>query len=93
MKNVLNEIRTDHCIETIRRGIMCRGDVSLGTYTYLAGTRQITSRNWAPHQCVDFESLFSWMQKHTLNIHEPGVLVPPEQLGEEHFSGAPSGRT
>jgi hypothetical protein len=35
---------------------MCRGDVSLGTYTYLSGGgNDVTARSWGSHQCIDFD--------------------------------------
>ncbi|KAI8629702.1 hypothetical protein F5Y19DRAFT_475152 [Xylariaceae sp. FL1651] len=83
-----NELKrhVDHCIETLRQGIMCRGDVSLGTYTYLRGSSYVTARSWGTHQCVDFEALIAWARERAVNIFQPGVLVQPQDLGDEHFT-------
>ncbi|KAI5859361.1 hypothetical protein GGS23DRAFT_324159 [Durotheca rogersii] len=76
----------DHCIETVRQGIMCRGDVSLGTYTYLTGGSDVTARSWGSHQCVDFEALIAWTRERSLDIFKAGVLAKPEDIGREHFT-------
>lgn len=76
----------DHCIETLRQGILCRGDVSLGTYTYLSGSHEVTARSWGMHQCVDFEALQTWMRGRSLDIFRDGVLADPSSLGPEHFT-------
>ncbi|KZZ89201.1 hypothetical protein AAL_07849 [Moelleriella libera RCEF 2490] len=76
----------DHCIETIRQGIMCRGDVSLATYTYLGDTENVTARSWAPHQCVDFAGLMNWARSHAVDLFHKGALASPEGLGPEHFT-------
>jgi hypothetical protein len=67
---------------------MCRGDVSLGTYTYLSGGggNDVTARSWASHQCVDFDSLMAWTKARAIDIFADGVLVKPEDLGSEHMT-------
>ncbi|KAI0516712.1 hypothetical protein F5B22DRAFT_655871 [Xylaria bambusicola] len=84
----LNELKrhVDHCIETLRQGIMCRGDVSLGTYTYLRGSIDVTARSWGKHQCVDFEALITWARERAVDVAQPGVLAQAESLGDEHFT-------
>ncbi|KAI0381223.1 hypothetical protein F5Y04DRAFT_86075 [Hypomontagnella monticulosa] len=83
-----NELKRhiDHCIETLRQGIMCRGDVSLGTYTYLSGGNDVTARSWGRHQCVDFETLLAWTREHSVDIFQPGVLIKPEDLSPEYIT-------
>ncbi|KAI3318835.1 hypothetical protein HD806DRAFT_304120 [Xylariaceae sp. AK1471] len=83
-----NELKRhiDHCIETLRQGIMCRGDVSLGTYSYLQGSSDVTARSWGRHQCIDFEALMKWARARAIDIVSPGVLTRPEDLGDEHFT-------
>ncbi|EED16330.1 conserved hypothetical protein [Talaromyces stipitatus ATCC 10500] len=83
-----NELKrhVDHCIETLRQGIMCRGDVSLATYTYLQGSNDVTARSWGSHQCIDFESLTAWTRERAVDIFRPGVLPNPESLGPEHIT-------
>ena len=77
----------DHCIETLHQGIMCRGDVSLGTYTYLSGgENDVTARSWATHQCVDFDALKGWTKARAIDIFADGVLMKPEDVGPEHIT-------
>lgn len=66
---------------------MCRGDVSLGTYTYLSGDgNDVTARSWASHQCVDFDALMEWTKSRVINIFAEGVLVKSEDVGSEHIT-------
>ncbi|KAF2465158.1 uncharacterized protein BDR25DRAFT_379910, partial [Lindgomyces ingoldianus] len=57
----------DHCIEALRLLVMCRGDVSLYTFTwakdYPNATKNILSRVNAPRQCVDWDRLESWAKE------------------------------
>ncbi|KAL1799376.1 hypothetical protein ACET3X_003413 [Alternaria dauci] len=81
------ERHVNHCIETLRQGIMCRGDVSLGTYTYLSGDgNDVTARSWASHQCVDFDALMTWTESRAIDIFAEGVLAKPDDVGSEHFT-------
>ncbi|KAL6704156.1 hypothetical protein ACN47E_008716 [Coniothyrium glycines] len=80
------ERHVNHCIETLRQGILCRGDVSLGTYTYLSGSSEVTARSWASHQCVDAEALLSWTKARAIDMTAPGLLVRPEDVGPEHIT-------
>ena len=70
----------DHCIETLRQGIMCRGDVSLATYSYIKGTKNVTARTWGHHQCIDYDSLMAWVKERAVDIFQEGALMPPDQL-------------
>lgn len=65
---------------------MCRGDVSLATYTYLKGTADVTARTWSKHQCVDYDALSAWVRERAIDIFEEGVLTKPEDLDEVHFT-------
>ncbi|KAI5364409.1 hypothetical protein J4E82_011476 [Alternaria postmessia] len=81
------ERHVNHCIETLRQSIMCRGDVSLGTYTYLSGDgNDVTARSWASHQCVDFDALMKWTKSRAIDIFAEGVLVKSEDVGSEHIT-------
>ncbi|KAF7680202.1 hypothetical protein GT037_001853 [Alternaria burnsii] len=80
------ERHVNHCIETLRQGIMCRGDVSLGTYTYLSGGNDVTARSWASHRCVDFDALMEWTRSRAIDIFADGILVKPEDVGPEHIT-------
>ncbi|KAL9115724.1 MAG: hypothetical protein Q9227_000092 [Pyrenula ochraceoflavens] len=83
-----NELKrhVDHCIETLRQGIMCRGDVSLATYTYFKGSSDVTARTWGTHECVNFDALMAWSRSRAVNMFQDGILAKPEDLGPEHFT-------
>ncbi|ORX96234.1 hypothetical protein BCR34DRAFT_549408 [Clohesyomyces aquaticus] len=57
----------DHCIEALRLLVMCRGDVSLYTFTwakeYPDATKNILSRVNSSRQCVNWENLESWARE------------------------------
>ncbi|OKL62771.1 hypothetical protein UA08_01851 [Talaromyces atroroseus] len=72
--------------ELKRHGIMCRGDVSLGTYTYISAGTSVTARSWGSHQCVDFDALISWARERAVDIFQPGAIPSPEEVGPEHIT-------
>lgn len=88
--HMLTSCFTDHCIETLRQGIMCRGDLSLGTYTYLGKSRTdimgVTARTWGKHRCIDFDAIMKWSSDRVIDILEPGLLEDPKTVDWKHFT-------
>ncbi|CEJ87240.1 hypothetical protein VHEMI04349 [[Torrubiella] hemipterigena] len=79
----------NHCIETLRQGIMCRGDVSLATYTYLGNAsyvKGVTARTWGTHQCANFDAIMKWNRENAVDIFAPGVLIDPKITPESQFT-------
>ncbi|PMD34953.1 hypothetical protein L207DRAFT_436684, partial [Hyaloscypha variabilis F] len=78
----LNRMHNDHCIEVLRQGVICRGDISLVTIQWQASQKLPVADFTAPHECVNFDSLNDWARERRINAMEPGLLVHPT-LGME----------
>ena len=66
-----------HCLEGIRRGVLCRGDISPVTYRFKPDWR-IPVANWtSPHECKDWNSLLDWAKENSVNPMKPGLVVHP----------------
>jgi len=72
------EAHIHHCIERLRLASMCRGDTSLAVYKWLReGDEWVpTITDIGPHQCVKWENLNEWVKERSVNLSEPGLLVP-----------------
>lgn len=57
---------------------MCRGDTALATFNWLkdGNTYVPTVKDSALHQCVSWDDIVSWTEERSVNLTEPGLLVP-----------------
>lgn len=67
----------DHCIEVLRQGVMCRGDISLVTIRWQESNRLPVADFTAPHECVNFDAINEWARERRINAMQPGLLVHP----------------
>ncbi|KAF1994870.1 hypothetical protein P154DRAFT_446694, partial [Amniculicola lignicola CBS 123094] len=74
----------DHCIDALRSLVMCKGDVSLYTFTwapdYPYANKSILSRVNAPRECVNWASVEEWSLNRAVSwrpklIDPNGVIV------------------
>ncbi|KAG2346600.1 hypothetical protein BDR05DRAFT_997555 [Suillus weaverae] len=64
------EFRThlDHCIEMLRQNLMCRGDVTMLTYDWVAGLKDPFPNFNIPHRCRNFEKVLDWVDEHRVFV-------------------------
>lgn len=60
----------EHCVETLRRSIMCNSDVTPFSFRYVNGTAETREWDRAPHVCRNFEKIRLWAKD------LPGVEIP-----------------
>ena len=70
-------ITPDHCLEILRQGAMCRGDISLVTFYWEPSTLLPRADFSAPHECVNFDRINQWSGNHAVDALEPGMLHHP----------------
>lgn len=83
----------DHCLEVLRRGIMCSADVTVNTYSWKNPEEIKGDSSW-PRKCTDWESIQVWADERAVeyvgNDDFVSILVPShdtESLGpREHLS-------
>lgn len=73
----LDALHTDHCLEILRQGVMCRGDISLVTFVWSPNKRVPLADFTRPHECVNFDSLNQWSGEHSVDAFDPGLLYHP----------------
>ncbi|KAL8665678.1 MAG: hypothetical protein Q9202_001988 [Teloschistes flavicans] len=69
--------RPDHCLEVLRQGVMCRGDISLVTFVWSPKKRLPLADFSQPHECVNFDALNRWSGQHSVDVFAPGLLQHP----------------
>lgn len=80
----LSSSHFDHCIEVLRKGIMCSADTSLNTVTWdplnLTHMKGVTD---GPRKCVNWDHLERWVESRrvknghpVLSVDEPGFMGP-----------------
>ncbi|CAG8972143.1 hypothetical protein HYALB_00009691 [Hymenoscyphus albidus] len=67
----------NHCIDMLRESIMCLGDTSLVTFTWIGDGKHRTPTPWdrSSHKCVKWDSLTRWTKERSVNIETPGILL------------------
>ncbi|PFH57163.1 hypothetical protein XA68_15423 [Ophiocordyceps unilateralis] len=69
---------TEHCIDILRMGSMCRADTAIFPYHWTDGTRLPSPTWFQKHECVDWDDLTGWLEKRRIDIYEPNLLVHPK---------------
>ena len=70
-------IRPVHCLEGIRQGILCRGDISPVTFRFKPDWRIPVANFTSPHECKDWNTLFDWAKENSFDPLEPGLVIHP----------------
>ncbi|KAJ1324168.1 oxidase UstYa family protein [Microdochium nivale] len=66
-----------HCLEVLRMGAMCRGDVSVITHRWKEGSIKPNVEQRAPHQCVDWDAVTGFAAERTVDIWQEGYIRNP----------------
>ncbi|KAI0446906.1 hypothetical protein F4803DRAFT_546758 [Xylaria telfairii] len=87
---------TEHCLDWLRQYLQCNVDTTLIPIRWNADTPGPVSKDLGKHQCVAWEPVEEWADKHTFNPFEPGLVVHPifgspyenHKTGSSHNLGA-----
>lgn len=71
------EMHVDHCLDTIRKFIMCRADVAMQTLYWTDEQRTPAHNFETEHECLNWEALDAWAASRMVDIHDPRMLVHP----------------
>ncbi|KAH8690237.1 hypothetical protein BGW36DRAFT_433189 [Talaromyces proteolyticus] len=71
-------IHIDHCIDNLRQNLMCKGDVSLVTFSWVPNDRAPKPNFEVEHECVNWQRLDNWAKEHRFDIFDERTLVHPE---------------
>lgn len=68
----------DHCIETLRRNIMCKADGSIDTFVWTdTKPHKMSMKYTGMRTCVDWGKLESWALTRKVDSH-PYIIRPGE---------------
>ncbi|KXJ89262.1 hypothetical protein Micbo1qcDRAFT_206226 [Microdochium bolleyi] len=67
-----------HCLEVLRMGAMCRGDVSIITHRWKEGSVKPNVEQRAPHQCVDWNAVEGFARERSVDIWKEGYIRNPK---------------
>lgn len=70
-------MHVDHCLDTIRKFIMCRADVAMQTLHWTDEQRTPAHNFETEHECLNWEALDAWAASRMVDIHDPRMLVHP----------------
>ncbi|QKX64647.1 uncharacterized protein TRUGW13939_11823 [Talaromyces rugulosus] len=70
-------IHIDHCIDNLRQNLMCKGDVSLVTFSWVDNDRAPKPNFEVEHECVNWEKMDNWAKDHRFDIFDEKTLVHP----------------
>ncbi|KAI0878355.1 hypothetical protein GGS24DRAFT_518143 [Hypoxylon argillaceum] len=57
----------DHCLEVLRKGIMCNADVTINTYQWKTPT-EIKGQSSGPRKCTDWDRIQAWADERMLKF-------------------------
>jgi hypothetical protein len=73
----------DHCVEYLRKVIMCNGDISMQTFTWKPDYRRPWPNFSVEHECRNWDSLMDWAKEHNVPSLTGPILTHPV-LGRFH---------
>ncbi|KAJ4305492.1 hypothetical protein N0V90_001023 [Kalmusia sp. IMI 367209] len=76
-EQITEDKHIDHCLEYWRESVMCRGDVTLGTFYWRDTDGYPTSRVYTDNECVDWTALDTWARKRMVDMSDRSILAGP----------------
>ncbi|KAJ0165766.1 hypothetical protein CTA2_10032 [Colletotrichum tanaceti] len=73
-----NREHNQHCLEVLRMGAACRGDISIITHMWTDIDAQPIVNQTAPHQCVDFDKVMEYSRDNTVDVYQEDYIVHPK---------------
>lgn len=57
--------------------LMCKADISLGTYDWVDNNRRPLTNFHTEHSCYDFAAVDDWARQHSFDMYDNTSLVHP----------------
>ncbi|KAF4809384.1 hypothetical protein CGCSCA5_v011466 [Colletotrichum siamense] len=74
----INREHNQHCLEVLRMGAACRGDISIITHMWTDKDAQPIVNQTAPHQCVDFNQVMDYSRDNAVDVYQDNYIVHPK---------------
>lgn len=59
---------TDHCIEVIRRGVMCNADLMIDTLVWNDNNSYLHGKNHWPRKCANWNSIQAFARSRAVQV-------------------------
>ncbi|KAL4404800.1 hypothetical protein CABS03_14595 [Colletotrichum abscissum] len=73
-----NREHNQHCLEVLRMGAACRGDISIITHMWTDIDAKPIVNQTAPHQCIDFDKVMDYSRDNTVDVYKDNYIVHPK---------------
>ncbi|KAK1637997.1 hypothetical protein BDP81DRAFT_426307 [Colletotrichum phormii] len=73
-----NREHNQHCLEVLRMGAACRGDISIITHMWTDIDAKPIVNQTAPHQCIDFNKVMDYSRDNTVDVYQDNYIVHPK---------------
>ncbi|KAK2015014.1 hypothetical protein LZ32DRAFT_580438 [Colletotrichum eremochloae] len=73
-----NREHNQHCLEVLRMGATCRGDISIITHMWTDIDARPIVNQTAPHQCIDFDKVMEYSRSNTVDVYQENYIVHPK---------------
>lgn len=78
----------DHCLEVLRRGIMCNFDVTINTYAWKTPT-DIKGKREGSRKCTDWDKILEWADERAVKYDNYEKFLTTLVQGDEHGGTEP----
>ena len=68
----------EHCIESLRQGVMCRADTSVFPFHWVDEGRMPMPTWMQRHECVNWDHLTEWLDTREVDVYARGMLTHPK---------------
>jgi len=70
-------MHADHCIDLLRQVLMCRGDLSLLTYSWIDGYQRPWPEYSVAHTCHNWDNVMKWASENYIESLKGPILMHP----------------
>ncbi|OHF03761.1 hypothetical protein CORC01_01080 [Colletotrichum orchidophilum] len=71
------EDHIDHCVDNIRMALMCKADISIGSYDWVDNNRRPLTNFRTEHSCYNWDLVNNWARDRHFDIYDNITIVHP----------------
>ncbi|KAL0778752.1 hypothetical protein CaCOL14_005010 [Colletotrichum acutatum] len=71
------EDHIDHCVDNIRMALMCKADISIGSYDWVDNNRRPLTNFRTEHSCYNWDLVNNWARDRHFDIYDNVTIVHP----------------
>ncbi|KAK1660106.1 hypothetical protein BDP55DRAFT_677759 [Colletotrichum godetiae] len=71
------EDHIDHCVDNIRMTLMCKADISIGSYDWVDNNRRPLTNFRTEHSCYNWDLVNNWARDRHFDIYDNTTIIHP----------------